>query len=150
MRVRFFGGALLASVAAGPIVLTPFAVIGLLPSRPEITASEIQYLPLILMLGTAFGFVVSFVPNMVGAGLLACAGTRSRAARHWIVWAVAGFALGSLVGAVMFQRLVAANTALGGVGMLCAIICRWRTRWIDEADDVDCPTATPCVMDGSA
>lgn len=85
MRVEFVGGAVLASVSAGPMVATPL-VVGLLVERRSAEISALASAPLIVILATLFGFAFSIVPNMIGASVLAWAGVHRPAFRHPSVW----------------------------------------------------------------
>lgn len=138
MRTRWIGGALLAAAAAGPglvlVMLASFARNG------GVERGTVEGLPLILLFAMPFGFVVALLPSVATAAALARLGARRPALRHPLVWAVAGFVVGTVIGLAFLGlaapggealALLNASSAFGIAAAPCALLARWRTRWDD-------------------
>ncbi len=131
-RTTWIGGAMLASVAAGPIVVAMLLLLTIAASWLQPLWPRIGFLVAALMFGLPFGFVISLIPNVTATAVLAWAGDRWRAARHPLVWAGCGLMLGGLIAAGWSGGgTIAGNLSLGIVGLFCALICRRGTHWPD-------------------
>lgn len=131
-RVTYAKGVTAASIAAGPLVaLRPIAT-SLTYNWGEL-GQWLMVAPLILAFTLPFSFALSLLPNAIGAALLGRAGRGNIGLRLWPVWAMAGAGLGWTID----WALALANghgepsPLFALVGLPCALICRWGTRWAD-------------------
>ena len=79
------------------------------------------------------GFLLSYLPNAIGAYALSTAGETSALAREPIVWVAVGVGLGFLL-ALLFGAAPESGVgtfALVSTSAVCAGLCRWQTRWED-------------------
>jgi len=137
-RVRHVGsGAVLASLAAGPLFLAVAATGELLDGNPIVlTPNEVELIAGAIWLAMIFGWFVAIVPNLLGALLMGRLGRDNVVARLPVMWSLAGAALGG--GAIWLtwtgEDRVGASSQMAAVAALCALVCRARVRWIDERD----------------
>jgi hypothetical protein len=123
---RFLAGIMLASVAAGPLVLLPIA---LAEVARGFDRTEVVGLLFGMVFAVMVGSTVAVLPNVAGAVTLAVLGNRRRWARHPLIWAAAGLVLGCGFGTLLAGKLDPVAVVFGIDGCLCALICRWGTRW---------------------
>lgn len=125
----------LASLAAGPIFVASTALAALylqLPRAVEVTVgpAQIIWLLLVPIPVVLAGFVLSFIPNMIGTGLLLLAGFEFRAARTRAAWIGTGVLFGTAIAweATGFDEPA---TAFGliSTSACCAAICRHSACW---------------------
>lgn len=128
--------ALPASTAAGPVFLLSYiglAVLTIIPGPIPADPEFVIALVFALVPAVIVGFLLSFVPNAMGAYLLSFAGESSETARDPVVWmgvgGILGFGIAVLFGA--FESSTEATLALILTSIVCAGICRARTRWED-------------------
>jgi hypothetical protein len=125
---------LLASAAAGPVFVLSLAaaqVYSLMPEPVPIDPTALVMILLLLVPATVVGFLISFLPNAIGAHILSAAGEASEAARAPISWIAVGAALGFGL-AMMFGAPPDGGPvtfALVFTSAACAGLCRARTRW---------------------
>jgi hypothetical protein len=129
----FQRGAVIASVSAGPIFVLAFALTGL---SAGVDAASALGAGLVAIVGVGviaipFGFMLSIVPNLIGAWILAMLGQGNDGVRLPVVWIVVGsLAAGLFAWAIRPSfggaEMVVAFAATGGA---CALICRRFTRW---------------------
>jgi ABC-type thiamin/hydroxymethylpyrimidine transport system permease subunit len=128
-----FFAAIYASAAAGPMFLLSLAAAEAYKFLPQPIPFDPTYLVFLIWLVPAFvvGFIISFVPNAIGAHLLSKAGEVSEAAREPLIWigagAAAGFGLALLFRT--FQYSDPGTFALVLTSASCAGICRAWTAW---------------------
>jgi hypothetical protein len=135
--------ALPASAAAGPVFLLSLLAAqayAILPEPVAIEAGGVAGFMVIALVPTIIvGFLISFVPNAIGAYVLSKAGETSETARAPIFWvgagAMLGFGAAVLFGAFQpfasFQDSAPVIFALVLTSAVCAGLCRARTRWED-------------------
>lgn len=79
------------------------------------------------------GFLLTYLPNAIGASLLASAGEVNRVGREPIVWMATGAASGLLL-AIVFGGSSDSGIwtfATVSTSTVCAALCRAQTRWED-------------------
>lgn len=127
--VTFLPGVALASVLIGPAV----AIGGMLVAAAARQGGVEMLLaaPFVVFFALMVGTVVSVLPNLAGAALLAWLGRDNIAVRLPVMWALAGAAAGAaLVAAFGGGTADAGTTAIIAViGTASALMCRWKTRW---------------------
>jgi hypothetical protein len=127
VRARFTAGAIIASMLAGPLFVLPITVLSLVENGTD-GGFGLVMLPLAMMVTVPFGFVISLIPNVMGAAVMASIGERNFAARHSIAWAASGLLFGAIIGALCWPG---GNglLVLGSVGLLCALVSRRFVVW---------------------
>lgn len=121
-------GVAAASALAGPVTVTPLMVAGW-SARPSLSLAGIGQTIAFLLAATIVGLFLSVFPNAIGAATLAWLGRDRAWARRPTVWAMAGAVFGWLL-QIAFGGTEGVP-ALAVTGMVCALICRWGTRWHD-------------------
>lgn len=133
---RGIGGILLASLSAGPIFVASVlmsvvahSVVPLTPDLHGLSPAMFIVLPLVVIVG----FVLSVLPNILGATLLLALGRHNDGARLPVFWAVFG---GLSAGGTSFALGASGEvlTALSATGAICALICRRGTVWRERGD----------------
>jgi hypothetical protein len=128
-----YGSIALASLAAGPtfLVSTGLALAYLQLPRP-VAVDPAQIAPLVLLLvpAIAIGFVLSFIPNLIGSSLLRFIGSAFPTVQARPVWIGAG----ALVGAAVAWSIGAFAGPAYAFGLIftsacCAAICRLYPYW---------------------
>lgn len=132
-----FGGALLASITAGPILLVWLGITTLVadPAVHPLDAGAAGSVMMIFFPATICGAIVALLPNLFGTALLHAIGRANHGARLPAFWALAGAALvglpialcGGAGGAAIFFTLPLTLT-----GASCAAICRASVGWPDD------------------
>ena len=119
-------GAAMASLAAGPSFVTLFVLESLyarIPAAIVVSPREILAVAAVMVPALLVGFLIAFVPNVVGSQLMEALSRRSDLARLPAAWTIAGAASGAAIAAA-----VSANDAmtfvLAGTGAICARISR--------------------------
>lgn len=133
---RGIGGIFLASLSAGPIfvasVLVSVVAHSVAPLTPDLdglTPAVFIVLPLVVIVG----FVLSVLPNILGATLLFALGRHNDGVRLPAFWAIfGGLAAGS--SAFAFGASGEVLTALSATGAICALLCRRGTVWRERED----------------
>lgn len=127
-QVRTRAAPLLASLFAGPVFLAAAGAAELYLRLPAtITITEADFVGFVTMLVPAFfvGFILSFLPNMVGTLAMAWAAQRSELARWPFAWLAAGAAAGALIAAAVGLNPEASATfGLVFTSAMCAGLCR--------------------------
>jgi hypothetical protein len=144
--VSFLPGALVASGLIGVIVAAgALAFVGL--NEPDRGMTALAATPLVLLFAVPVGFVVSIVPNLLGTALLATLGRDNIALRLPPIWALVGAGSGGTIAALLGSGPASAEPValVAGIGAVSALLCRWKTAWIDvepqkEASDGPVPT----------
>lgn len=130
---RIAGGVIAASVAAGPIFLLATLIAEATFDRTLWGGIDqaLSTMAILSLFSVPFGFVFSFVPNLVGAWALSRLGCGNDAVRLPVVWAlVGGVAAGLFAWAVNSDEADAGLIATFAVtGAACALICRRPVRW---------------------
>lgn len=132
-EVRYLKGVMIASLSAGPIVVLPLAVAAV-GAGPADLGDVIGGMIGLLLLSLPIGFVVSLLPNLLGASLLAWVGRRNIAARLPILWLLAGAGLGGALGVLLDGTATPAGDSapmVALIGAASAGVCRWFTTWQD-------------------
>jgi len=134
-ELRYFKGVIIASLTAGPIVALPPIAVAIVV-QPDDWGRSIGAMAGVLLFALPIGFIVSFLPNLIGAMVLARIGRTNIAARLPILWLLAGAGLGAALGIVW--ESATGSTVSGGAAAVVAVvgatnagICRWFTRWQD-------------------
>lgn len=132
-----FGGALLASLTAGPIFLVWLGITTLVadPAVHPLDAATAGGLLMIFFPAVICGAIVSLLPNLLGTAFLHAIGRANPGTRLPVFWALAGAALvglpialcGSIGGDSIFLTLPLTLT-----GASCAAICRASIGWFDD------------------
>jgi hypothetical protein len=135
MRGPIKAPVILASLAAGPIfvVATALAAAYLqLPRALDATVDPHGIAALILLPipVVLFGFILSFVPNLIGTALLLLAGFEFPTARTRAAWIATGALFGT---GIAWQttgfEVPAAAFGLISTSACCAAICRKSALW---------------------
>ena len=122
-------GIALATTAAGPLFTLPIVAITAVGGGTS-TGSMIGGSIFVLIVSAPFGAIIALIPNTLGATAMVLAGRRFAVSRHPVVWAIVGALLGASIGLAAGKG---GPLACGWTGAACALICRWRIRWIDQA-----------------
>jgi len=128
--------AIIASTAAGPLFLLSLTGATLYLRMPEpIPVDPSALLGIAAMLVPAFviGFVLAFVPNLLGASAMATLAERRDAARAPFAWTAAGALAGTGIAALFadFNDDRSVAFALILTSAACARICRAQLHWED-------------------
>jgi hypothetical protein len=125
----------LASLAAGPIFVASAGLAALylqLPRAVDVTVgpANIIWLLLVPLPVVLAGFLLSFIPNLVGTCLMLLAGFQFQAARSRAAWLGAGALFGTLI-AWETTGFEEPATAFGliATSACCAAICRHSACW---------------------
>jgi hypothetical protein len=132
------GAALLGSSPAGPLfvtVLTAEMLYATLPDPLVIEAGGIVFFVIALFVSLIPGFLLAFVPNLLGAALMGRAGEVSETARTPLAWVAAGTGAGTMLAALFtgFSDGAPAAVALIVTSAGCARLCRSQIDWEDQA-----------------
>lgn len=120
--------ALIAATAAGPLFVAIFAGATLYSQLPHpilVSGQDVGLFILVLLLSMPFGFVISILPNLICATVMAAISDESELAREPAGWPLAGGAI--VIGAIWFVdgRIDdAVDVAMILTGATCAHICR--------------------------
>ena len=121
------GAALAASLVSGPVFLlslTAALAYMTLPDPVPLEPSALFAVALALIPATIVGFVLAFVPNMLGAAMMAWIAEAHEAARDPLAWAAAGALLGTGLAAMFTGVLSPGGFATILTSAVCARICR--------------------------
>ena len=127
--VSFLPGAVLASLAIGPLVALGGVLVTVFSNSGG--AGGLWAAPVVIVLAAPVGFVVSFLPNLLGAAALGWLGRGNIAGRLPVLWVLAGAGIGGAPVVALNPDVPApeAVAVLAGIGALSALLCRWKTRW---------------------
>lgn len=124
-------GFIVASIAAGPVFVASFAAALLYAQVPHAIPVEIGFADLGVVAFMApivvvAGFLLSLIPNLVGAAAMTAISGRHPLGRAPLLWVLAGGAIGGLLAWLMQIPDGPTAFALVATSALCARICRWR------------------------
>lgn len=124
---RATGRILTAALCAGPIFSMTMLAMDLSNGIGAISPLRSGFL-WIIPVSIFFGFLLSIIPNLIGASALLAIGDRNEAMRLPVVWGLVG---GLLAGwaAFGFGADMPGIVAFSTTGTLCALICRAGTIW---------------------
>lgn len=131
-NVTYAKGVAVASAAAGPLFILPPFLVSALWNPADLPNRTLLFI-IALFLAVPFGFIISILPNVLATWLLARFGRENVGVRFWPFWALAGAGLGW---AIDWAVTLTSGSGVPGpmfalVGLPCALICRWGTRWSD-------------------
>jgi hypothetical protein len=98
-RIHSGAAALVTSVFAGPIYVVSFALAEYCRHIPQAVPVTIEIAPFVvgaLVFSVIGGFVLSIMPNLLGAGIMAHAADASESARSPLAWVGVGAASGAI------------------------------------------------------
>lgn len=138
-RGNYVAAAMKASLAAGPAFLGSMAVAAWATDTPttyvfDLRAEQIGGLTLSLVVVIPFGFLLSGVPNLIGAWFMHGLGIGNFAARLPVAWALAGAAAAGMPFAFANDWSSQAGlfaTAFTMTGAICALVAQRYTTWRD-------------------
>ncbi len=134
----YWRGALLATLCAGPVFISPVFVIPSLRGDGSIGG-----LLILIGISALFGPVISFLPILFGGHVMAQWGSRNPRARHPALWGLVGAALAALI-SIGLDQIERADPRIWAffafTGTVCALLVRFGTHWDDETPSV--PTNT--------
>ena len=131
-HVTFSRGVLTASLASGPILFGAIALSNTVGSSDPV-AVDLSGSPFLLALAVpvvVFGTLLGVLPNLIGTALLANVACGNVAMRLPIAWGLIG---GLAAGGAARAADADPETlfVFAATGAICALICRWGTRWLD-------------------
>ena len=124
--------ALIASLVAGPVFLLSLiaaAAYLTLPQPISLDASVAIAIPMALIPATIVGFVLAFVPNLLGSAVMAWIAETHQAARDPLAWAAAGALSGAGLAASFSSLQSPGGFATIVTSAVCARICRSQFEW---------------------
>lgn len=129
-RATVAGGVGLATLLAGPVFVATIFVGGWIDGErfsPGFAAALGM-----AMFAIPFGAILAFLPNLIGARLMATGGCHNVALRLPVMWLLIGGAAGAAIGWSFDPSGTNQTTAaMACVGAMCAGLCRLFTRWDD-------------------
>jgi len=139
-RGNYMVGAMAASLAAGPAFLASLALTAwasevpttfVLGAKNDLVGGGLM----LVIAATFFGFVISAVPNIIGAWFMHGLGIGNIAARLPIAWALAGAGVAGLPFAFVadFAGSLPLGTTFAFTGASCALVAHRFSTWTDPA-----------------
>jgi hypothetical protein len=136
-RGTYAAGAMFASLAAGPLFLASLALAAWATSAPSTYEMNVRLDGLIGLVAAsfgvaAFGFMLSAVPNLVGAWFMHGLGIGNFAARLPIPWALAGAGAAGLPFIFLADPsspTMTVSMAFALTGASCALVANRFATW---------------------
>jgi hypothetical protein len=127
--------ALIASAAAGPLFLASFAAASAYLQLPHPIVVRAQDLDFgLVMAATMAGFIIGFLPNLVGSAVMKAIGDTNAAARSAALWTAVGAAAGTAIALLFYgpQPDPTGSFAFIATSAICARLCRTQMHWEAE------------------
>ena len=132
MSTDYLSGALVASLAAGPVFTAPiFVWLGAAQYGLVGVGGGLLATAAVSIMSVPFGFLIALLPNLIGSAMLSWAGERRLWVRSWLFYAITGAVIGSLLAVIYVGEINVGMLHLGLTGTACAALCRRGTRWHD-------------------